>query len=348
MVISDKNMDSIRAVSWADGCVRLLDQRLLPSKCEYIDYHDVNSLARAITDMVVRGAPAIGIAAAYGVVLAARDAYRADSNNWRELINKDLETLAKARPTAVNLQWAIDRMRKKILEIDDKPEDILLQEAVTIHEQDIAANKVMGDLGAKIIASSEKVLTHCNAGALATGGYGTALGVVRSAFIAGTLKSVYSSETRPWFQGARLTAWELQQDHIPVTVIADDAASYLLRLGQVKWIIVGADRIAANGDVVNKIGTYGLAVSARHHGVNFMVVAPTSTIDLNTPTGSDIPIENRNAGEITTFRDTEIAPSNVDAWNPVFDITPVELVDVIVTEKGVLRPPDSDKIRALF
>ena len=341
-------MDTIRAVSWSEGCVRLLDQRLLPSKCEYIEFHDVNSLAQAITDMVVRGAPAIGIAAAYGVVLAARDAYRADRENWHQSISKDLESLANARPTAVNLQWAINRMRKKFSVINDNPEEILLNEAIAIHEEDIAANKVMGELGATIIASSEKILTHCNAGALATGGYGTALGVVRSAYGAGTLKSVYSSETRPWLQGARLTAWELQHDHIPVTVIADDAASYLLKQGQVKWVIVGADRIAANGDVVNKIGTYALAVSARHHGVNFMVVAPTSTIDLSTPTGSDIPIENRNAGEITRFHDVEIAPANVDAWNPVFDVTPVELVDVIVTEKGVLRPPDGDKIRALF
>jgi len=345
---TNKSVDSFQAVSWSDGHVRLLDQRVLPQKEEYIDYHDVKTLAQAITDMVVRGAPAIGIAAAYAVVLAARDAYHADAKQWREIITDDLELLAHARPTAVNLQWAIDRMRKRFPAIEAQPEEVLLAEAIAIHEEDIVANQVMGKLGAELIQSSSKVLTHCNAGALATGGYGTALGVIRSAYSAGTLETVFACETRPWLQGARLTAWELQHDNIPVTLIADSAASHLLQQGEVKWIIVGADRIAANGDVVNKIGTYALAVSARHHGVRFMVVAPISTIDLNVQTGAKIPIEKRASEEITRYKDNAVAPEEVSAWNPAFDVTPAELVDVIVTEKGIVHLPDKQKIAALF
>ncbi len=345
---TEKSVDSIQAVTWSDGHVRLLDQRVLPQKTEYIDYYDVKTLAQAITDMVVRGAPAIGIAAAYAVVLAARNAYHADVKQWREIITGDLELLAQARPTAVNLQWAIDRMCKKFPAIEGQPEETLLAEAIAIHEEDIIANRVMGELGAEIIESCSKVLTHCNAGALATGGYGTALGVIRSAHSAGTLETVFACETRPWLQGARLTAWELQHDNIPVILIADSAASHLLQPGEVKWIIVGADRIAANGDVVNKIGTYALAVSARYHGVRFMVVAPTSTIDMNMQTGAEIPIEKRASEEITHYKDNSVAPNEVSAWNPAFDVTPAELVDVIVTEKGVIYLPEKQKIAALF
>ena len=339
---------SVRAVNWSEGKVRLLDQRQLPHETEYLEFNDVKSLTQAITDMVVRGAPAIGITAAYGVVLAARAAFQANNQNWRELIESDLNQLSKARPTAVNLQWAIDRMREKFSVIDGDPEPILLTEAQTIHEEDIAANKHMGALGADIIQDATQVLTHCNAGALATGGYGTALGVIRSLFAQGTLATVYVNETRPWLQGARLTAWELQQDKIPVTLIADSAASHLLKQGNVNWVVVGADRIAANGDVANKIGTYALAVSARHHGVRFMVVAPTSTIDLHSMSGANIPIEDRDAEEITCLAGNTIAPSGVQVWNPAFDITPAELIDYIVTEKGVIQQPDEAKIATLF
>ncbi len=223
-----------------------------------------------------------------------------------------------------------------------------MAEAFKIHEDDIAANRTMGKLGAELIESNSSVLTHCNAGALATGGYGTALGVIRSAHDAGSIKNVFTCETRPWLQGARLTVWELQHDDIPVTLIADSAASHLLQQGGINWVIVGADRITANGDVVNKIGTYALAVSARHHDVRFMVVAPTSTVDLNVQSGAEVPIEIRSSAEITHYKNQKISPEEVSAWNPAFDVTPAELVDVIVTEKGVIHQPNMEKIAALF
>ena len=298
--------------------------------------------------MVVRGAPAIGITAAYGVVLAARKAYATDPGNWRESIKPYLQKLGESRPTAVNLHWALERMQARMETVDGDPVDPLLQEALAIHKEDIAANQQMGTLGAAVISKVDSVLTHCNAGALATGGYGTALGVIRSAFDRGDLKRVYACETRPWLQGARLTAWELQKDHIPVTLIVDSAASYLMQQGQVQWVIVGADRIAANGDVANKIGTYALAISARHHGVKFMVAAPLSTIDPDCESGHTIPIENRSGDEILGYSGTETAPEGTAVFNPAFDITPADLVDLIVTEKGVIEKPDRAKIRPLF
>ncbi len=326
----------------------MLDQRLLPDQETYLRLETAQAVADAIRDMVVRGAPAIGIAAAYGVVLAAREAYQSDSKDWRINIESRLQQIAHARPTAVNLNWAIERMRGKFPEIDGDPEPDLLKEALTIHEEDIAANHCMGEFGAEIIKDTENVLTHCNAGALATGGYGTALGVIRSAYAKHIIKSVYASETRPWLQGARLTVWELAQDKIPVSLIVDSAAGYLMKTGNIGWVIVGADRIAANGDVANKIGTYTHAMSARHNGVGFMVVAPLSTIDLNTPSGKVIPIEHRSADELLDFAGKSIAPNGTHANNPVFDITPAELIDVIVTEKGVIRAPNEEKIRALI
>lgn len=342
------NPDNVRPIIWQEDHLRLLDQRLLPGKEEYLDYDNVADVAKAINQMVVRGAPAIGITAAYGVVLAARAAYKKAHSNWMCEIKSDLETLANSRPTAVNLHWALQRMQSLFNNIEGNPEPALLREALTIHEEDIAANRHMGKLGAALIADGRQVLTHCNTGSLATGGYGTALGVIRSAWQAGTLDMVYATETRPWLQGARLTAWELKQDNIPVTLIADSAAGFLLSQGQIQWVITGADRIAANGDVANKIGTYNLAVAARHHGVKMMVVAPASTLDLHTSTGADIPIENRGPDEIVQYAGKPTAPEGIATWNPVFDITPAELIDVIVTEKGVIQQPDRQKIAAIF
>lgn len=340
--------DRVRPLIWSGDRLRLLDQRLLPERAEYREYTGAVGVADAITQMVVRGAPAIGIAAAFGVVLAARAAWRSSPQGWRDGIVPELETLARSRPTAVNLRWALQRMQARFADIEGNPEPVLLAEAQSIHAEDIAANRRMGALGAPLIADSRAVLTHCNTGSLATGGFGTALGVIRTAYAAGTLERVYAGETRPWLQGARLTAWELRQDGIPVALIADGAASALLARGEVRWIIVGADRIAANGDVANKIGTYGLAVTARHHGARFMVVAPVSTFDLATRSGAQIPIEDRGPDEITRLRGQLIAPEGVSAWNPVFDITPAALVDVMVTERGVIMQPDAGKIASML
>ncbi len=340
--------DTIRPVEWRDEAVRLIDQRLLPAKTEYVTCRSAADVAEAIRNMIVRGAPAIGVTAAFGVVLAARDRYAEDPESWRHAVTVDLELLAKARPTAINLGWAVDRMRNRLERVKGDPVAALLEEANAIYQEDLEANRRMGALGAALIDSASGVLTHCNAGALATAGYGTALGVIRSAFQAGKVTHVYADETRPWLQGARLTAWELIQDRIPVSLIADGAATYAMAQGKVQWVIVGADRVAANGDVANKIGTYGLAVSARHHGVGFMVVAPTSTIDRNCPNGGAIPIENRTGEELLSLGDTRVAASGAEAWNPVFDVTPAALVDVLVTERGVIRRPDAAKVAALF
>jgi methylthioribose-1-phosphate isomerase len=340
--------EAVQAVAWSNGKLRLLDQRVLPRAETYLEFTDVNAVAVAIRDMVVRGAPAIGIAAAYGIVLAARARYAQSASNWRQAIEADLTTLANSRPTAVNLFWAIERMRALIANIDGEPEAALLAEAKRIHEEDIAANRRMGELGAALIKEPCGILTHCNAGALATGGYGTALGVVRAARDAGKVERVYADETRPWLQGARLTAWEMVQEHIPVTLLSEGAAAHLMKLGKVKWIIVGSDRIAANGDVANKIGTYGLAVLARHHGVKFMVAAPTSTVDMSIVSGDDIPIEERGANEVLCLAGQRVAAEGAEAWNPAFDVTPAALVDAIVTERGVVLAPNAEKMAALM
>jgi methylthioribose-1-phosphate isomerase len=283
------------------------------------------------------------------VVLAARDRFHADPAHWREPLGEDLDLLAAARPTAVNLFWALARMRRRIAVLDQlDPVPALLTEAERIHVEDVAANRRLGDLGAELIDTPTEIITHCNAGALATGGYGTALGVVRSAYAAGKVRRVYADETRPWLQGSRLTAWELQQAGIPVTVQADNAAASLMAQGDIGWVIVGADRIAANGDVCNKIGTYALAVLARHHGIGFMVAAPTSTIDPDTAAGSEIPIETRADDEVLGCGGTRLGPEGVEARNPVFDVTPAALVSCIVTERGVVEQPDADQLRALL
>ncbi len=341
--------DRIRAVEWVDNRLRLIDQRILPGQYTHLTYDNVQDCAHAIRDMVVRGAPAIGITAAYAVVLAARVRYRENAKTWRDAIQPDLKYLADARPTAVNLRWAVERMRVLIAGLPDTdPEAALLGEARRIHADDIAANRRMGELGAGLIVKGSGVLTHCNTGALATGGYGTALGVVRAGYANGRIAHVFADETRPWLQGARLTAWELVQEGIPATLIADSAAAYLMKQGKVAWVIVGADRIAANGDTANKIGTYMTAVAARHHGVKFMVVAPTSTVDLSTSDGSVIPIEARPETEVLNFGGARTAPEGAHAWNPAFDITPVELIDAIVTEKGVVEHPTREKMVAMM
>ncbi|NOZ37711.1 MAG: S-methyl-5-thioribose-1-phosphate isomerase [Gammaproteobacteria bacterium] len=341
-------MDTVRPIRWHEDSLKLLDQRLLPAESSEISYDKVTMVADAIRDMVVRGAPAIGITAAFGVVLAARQRYAENPTGWRESIREDLTQLAAARPTAINLFWAIERMQGCFDGIDGDPVERLLTEAQNIHQEDIAANMRMGELGADLIGAGSNILTHCNAGALATGGYGTALGVIRSAVAAGKVEQVFADETRPWLQGARLTAWELLQDGIPVTLIAEGAASWLMQQGKVQWIVVGSDRIAANGDVANKIGTYQLAVSARYHGVKFMVAAPTSTVDMNVADGAAIPIETRNADELLKCGDKNVAAAGASAWNPVFDVTPAALVDAIVTERGVVEKPDAKKILAMM
>lgn len=338
--------DTVRAVEWADHAVRLLDQRVLPRQVVYTSYRTCRDVHDAIRDMVVRGAPAIGVTAAYAAVLAAGQAYAQQGAEWKRAYWSECDVLASARPTAVNLMWAVNAMKLAANALHDEgdPSAALLEVARRIHTDDITGNRRMGKYGAELIEPCEAVITHCNTGSLATGGYGTALGVIRSAFEQGRIKQVYADETRPWLQGARLTAWELVQDGIPVHLLADGAAAHLLKGGAVRWAVVGADRIAANGDVANKIGTYGLAVVARYHGVKFMVAAPTSTIDLRVPTGASIAIEQRQPEEVLECGGQRIAASGAGAWNPVFDVTPAELIDVIVTERGVIRNPSAAKI----
>jgi methylthioribose-1-phosphate isomerase len=285
----------------------------------------------------VRGAPAIGIAAAWGVVLAAQRG---------EPLEQALAHLRSARPTAVNLMWALDRMKARIAAGADA--QALEREAQAIQDEDLAANRHMGELGAALIAPGSSVMTHCNTGSLATSGFGTALGVIRAGVSAGRIQQVYAGETRPWQQGARLTMWELVRDGIPAKLIADSAASHLMKAGEVKWVIVGADRIAANGDTANKIGTYQLAIAARHHGVKFMVVAPSSTVDMATASGDDIEIELRDAAELLSVAGRRTVVEGAQAWNPVFDVTPASLIDAIVTERGVIEQPTAERMRAVF
>lgn len=347
--MNNQSRHDICAVRWLGGCLELLDQRLLPEQEKYIRIHTLQEATDAIHSMVVRGAPAIGVTAAYAVVLAAREQYTAHPVDWRHRIEDDLQRLGTARPTAINLRWAINRMRAEIKKIKSgDPEPRLLALAKRIHEDDVAANLKISALGAEFIGYNSTVLTHCNAGALATGGHGTALGVIRTGYRQGKIAQVYADETRPWLQGSRLTAWELSRDGIPVTLIPDVAAAYLMQQGRLAWVIVGADRIAVNGDVANKIGTYSLAVNARAHHVKFMVAAPLSTIDPEVTSGADIPIETRDPREVLTVLGRMVAPSGVEALNPVFDITPASLVDVIVTEVGAIEAPDEHKIRTLL
>ena len=337
---------SITPIEWRDGQLILLDQRALPQQVEYVACDSVAAICDAIVDMTVRGAPAIGVTAAYAVAIAARDAYQSDALRWREIVAESLRALAATRPTAVNLDWALQRMVSVFDSLQGDPFSRLLTEALAIHAQERAANLAMGEHGAALLGRQSAVLTHCNTGALATGGHGTALSVITSGHRAGRIAQVYACETRPWLQGARLTAWELAQHDIPVKLLVDSAAAYLMHERAIDWVIVGADRIAANGDVANKIGTYALAIAARRHGAQTMVVAPLSTIDSATINGAAIPVETRAAREVLGFGELRTPPATSDAWNPVFDVTPAELIDVIVTERGVIEAPDRARIAA--
>jgi methylthioribose-1-phosphate isomerase len=344
--MNDQN-DTVSAIRWTDAGLRLLDQRSLPDEETYLLFNNAAAVAAAIRDMVVRGAPAIGITAAYAVVLAARRHVMESPRGWQSGVLQDIRLLAAARPTAVNLVWALARMQRCLDEVGNDPVAALLDEARRIHAEDVAANHRMGEAGAALIDDGSAVLTHCNAGALATGGHGTALGVIRSAWTAGKLRQVYAGETRPWLQGARLTAWELLRDGIPVTLLSDSAASLLMQQARVQWVIVGADRVAANGDVINKIGTYQLAVACRYHRVRMMVVAPLSTLDREIPDGQQVTIEQRSPDEVLKLAGRRIAAQGATAWNPVFDVTPAGLVDYLVTEAGVVAAPDREKLAAL-
>ena len=317
--------------------VRLLDQRLLPGEETWLALTSADEVAGAIRTLAVRGAPAIGVAAAYGLAVEARRGAAPDR------LRAAAELLARARPTAVNLEWAVRRMSRKIGE----PAGAVLAEAHAIRDEDEAACRRIGALGAPLLPPEARVLTHCNAGALATAAYGTALGIVRAAREAGRLEHVFADETRPFFQGARLTAWELQRDGIPVTILTDGMAGWLMVRGEISCVVVGADRIAGNGDVANKIGTYGLAVLARHHDIPFYVAAPWSTFDPSLATGAGIPIEERGSDEVVRIFGRLVAPEGVPARYPAFDVTPAGLVTAIVTERGVLRPPYGPAIRAL-
>ena len=366
--------DTIRAVAYRDGILKLLDQRKLPGSETYVECRSAADVATAIRDLVVRGAPAIGIAAAWGLALEARNmrdqAYSVSGIDERvnaagvpsklmgyEKIGPSLKRLEStitqlnaARPTAVNLAWALARMRGVLQRVPESEIVPALEaEAQAIQDEDLAANRHMGQLGADLIAPGSSVMTHCNTGSLATAGYGTALGVIRAGVTNGKIAHVYAGETRPWLQGARLTMWELVRDKIPAKLIADSAAAHLMKTGEVKWVIVGADRIAANGDTANKIGTSQLAIVAKHHGVKFMVVAPSSTVDMSTPNGDAIEIELRHPDELFGVgANVRHVVEGASAWNPVFDVTPADLIDAIVTERGVIEHPTAEKMKSMF
>jgi len=345
-------MASFHTLRWRDGALELIDQRQLPERAVYVRCASAQETADAIRAMVVRGAPAIGCTAAYGVAVEAQRLKDGAGKRFAAQLGVAFAVLAASRPTAVNLFWALARMRERLEALSGADHaavaHALLAEAHAIAEEDLRVNRMMGEHGAALLADGARVLTHCNAGALATAGHGTALGIIRSAAAAGKRISVIADETRPFLQGARLTAWELMQDHIPVTLIADSAAGFLMSRGEVDAVIVGADRVAGNGDVANKIGTYAVAVLAGRHHVPFYVACPLSTIDRSIASGAGIPIEERDAAEVTGYGELRWAPRDVPARNPVFDVTPAELVTALVTEKGVTPSPDQRKIEALF
>ncbi len=342
----------IETLRWFSNRLEMIDQRILPAAFEYLSYYTAASVAEGIRSMVVRGAPAIGVAAAYGVALEALRLQEKSADDFKVGMEEGFKVLAASRPTAVNLFWALQRMRRMWESVaTQSPQQIaqrLLAEAHEIHAEDIRINKAMGANGAALLKDGARVLTHCNAGALATAGWGTALGVFRSAVEAGKKISVIADETRPFLQGARLTAWEMVQENIPVTLITDSMAGHLMAHGEVDAVVVGTDRVAANGDVANKIGTYMVAVLARRHNIPFYVACPLSTIDLNIATGADIPIEERSVDEVRGFRDMHWAAEGVKIRNPSFDVTPAELVTALITEKGVVTGPDLEKLKALF
>ena len=333
--------------------LELLDQRRLPHHVDRVECRSAYEVAEAIKGMVVRGAPAIGVAAAYGVALEAVRSQTMSSPDFERVVTTGMDVLAASRPTAVNLFWALDRMREVLTGNSARRPSAeraidLIREAVLIHSQDVEANEQMGGFGAALIRDGARILTHCNAGALATAGHGTALGVIRSAVTAGKQVSVIADETRPLLQGARLTAWEMRQEGIPITLITDSMSGHMMANGEVDMVIVGADRVAANGDTANKIGTYGVAVLAHRHGIPFYVACPVTTIDLKTPSGRTIPIEERSAEEVTGFGSERWAPIGVSVRNPAFDITPAELITAIITDKGIVLSPSVVTIRKMF
>lgn len=331
--------------------LHILDQTLLPGKVEYIKGKDVKTVAEAIRRLSVRGAPAIGAAAAYGMVIGGNAIKEIDKEKFLAELNKVGYELSSTRPTAVNLRWAIDRLMAIVRERDELDVEgikrLLLEEADRIFCEDLEANRKMGEYGRGLLPDKVNILTHCNAGALATAGLGTALGVIRAAHKAGKEVKVYADETRPLLQGARLTAFEMMQEEIPVTLITDNMAGYLMAQGKVNAVIVGADRITANGDVANKIGTYGVAVLAQAHNIPFYVAAPISTLDMSMPSGDQIPIEQRAAEEVTRIGGVQVAPAGVEVWNPAFDVTPNKLVSAIITERGVVKQPYTENLRKL-
>lgn len=338
-------MDAIR---WQGTSLSLLDQTRLPVEEVWLDITDYRQVADAISKLVVRGAPAIGVAAGYAYCLAAMEFQ--GRPDFEDKMAEARSVLAASRPTAVNLFWALDRMDRRRGEYADSPDLIvaLIAEAVTIHRQDVIMNRTIGGLGSEVVPEEGRVLTYCNAGAIATGGVGTALGVVRYAFKRKKLQMVYACETRPLLQGARLTAWELQKDKIPVTLITDNMAAALMAKGQVDVVLLGCDRMAANGDFANKIGTYSVAISAYFHSIPFYTVLPSSSIDMTLPSGSGIVIEERGADEVTHFAGVQTAPEGVAVWNPAFDVTPHQLLTGIITEKGLVYPPFDENLKKLF
>jgi methylthioribose-1-phosphate isomerase len=351
----------IETLRWAGNKLEMIDQRILPASFQYLAYDSAASVAEGIRSMVVRGAPAIGVAAAYGVALEAMRLSAStlspagrggDASDFNAGMEAGFTVLAQSRPTAVNLFWALKRMRAVWESVKDQSSAAvaqrLLAEAHEIHAEDIRINRAMGAFGAQLLPDGARVLTHCNAGALATAGWGTALGVFRSAVEAGKKIAVIADETRPFLQGARLTAWEMAQENIPVTLITDNMAGFMMARGEIDAVVVGTDRVASNGDVANKIGTYMVAVLAKRHNLPFYVACPLSTIDMTIATGADIPIEERSPDEVKGFRDYRWAAEGVKIRNPSFDVTPAELVSALITEKGVVPHPDRDKLRALF
>ncbi len=343
-------MAALHPVYFKEGKLWLIEQRLLPAEERHLSFDEPAEVARAIKDMVVRGAPAIGIAAGFGIALSARKAARLPASQRRAALEHDAQILRSARPTAVNLAWAVDRMMALLVRHLDSSDlaEVALAEAQRIFEEDVAACRAMGKLGAELIPDGAAVLTHCNAGALATGGYGTALGVIRGAVEAGKKIRVFADETRPYLQGARLTAWELARDGIDVTLITDNMAGHFMQRGEIACAVVGADRIARNGDTANKIGTYTVALLCREHGLPFFVAAPRSTIDLSLESGAQIPIEERSSEEVTRIGERHIAPAGVRARHPAFDVTPARLISAIVTEAGIAKAPYETSIPALF
>ena len=341
----------IQTLEWTDSGVRFIDQTKLPTEETYVNCTTAEQVADVIRNMVVRGAPAIGVSAAMGIALGIKNSKAENGADLKKDFDRVADLIGKTRPTAVNLFWAIQRMSDKFEHVRMRPipqiQEVLIEEAKRMHAEDIAANQAMGRHGATLMPSSGGVLTHCNAGALATAGYGTALGVIRAAVEQGKKIHVYADETRPFLQGSRLTAWELMKDGIPTTVISDNMAGAMMKKGKIGAIVVGADRIAANGDVANKIGTYTVAVLAREHEIPFYVAAPFSTIDLATPDGSRIPIEERNGKEVTHIAGKQMVPDGVSVENPAFDVTPAKYVAAIITERGIARAPYEDSLQKL-